>query len=189
MNILVVGEDFRFGRDREGDLAPLRREAAGRFTLIQAPDVEIGGCRVASSLIRRQLAAGSVREAGLLLEKPYFIDGKVVRGAGRGRWLGFPTLNIASDNAILPPGVFHTRVDISGRSYPRRHQHRLRPHLRRRRGGPPPPDEGRDPCPRFPGHGLRQKCPPAFHRQDPRREEIHQPPPRCRSRSAAISPP
>jgi riboflavin kinase/FMN adenylyltransferase len=117
-NVVVVGGDFRFGRDREGDLAALRREAAGRFTLIQAPDVEIDGCRVASSLIRRQLAAGSVREAGRLLEKPYFIDGKVVRGAGRGRLLGFPTLNIASDNAILPPGVFHTRVDISGRSYP-----------------------------------------------------------------------
>jgi len=117
-SVLVVGGDFRFGRDREGDLATLRREAAGRFALIQAPDVEIGDCRVASSLIRRQLAAGSVREAGLLLEKPYFIDGKVVRGAGRGRSLGFPTLNIASDNAILPPGVFHTRVDISGRAFP-----------------------------------------------------------------------
>ena len=73
---------------------------------------------MASSLIRRQLAAGAVREAGRLLEKPYFIDGKVVRGAGRGRMLGFPTLNIVSDNAILPPGVFHTQVDISGRTFP-----------------------------------------------------------------------
>jgi len=117
-SVLVVGGDFRFGRDREGDLAYLRREAAGRFALIQAPDIEIDGCRVASSLIRRQLAAGFVREAGRLLEKPYFIDGTVVRGAGRGRMLGFPTLNIASDNAILPPGVFHTLVDISGRTYP-----------------------------------------------------------------------
>ena len=118
MSVLVVGGDFRFGRDREGDLACLRREAAGRFTLIQAPDVEIDGCRVASSLIRKQLAAGAVAEAGRMLEKPYFIDGTVEHGAGRGRALGFPTLNIASENAILPPGVFHTRVDISGRSFP-----------------------------------------------------------------------
>ncbi len=118
LSVLVVGGDFRFGRDREGDLACLQREAAGHFALIQAPDVEIDGCRVASSLIRRQLAAGSVHEAGRLLEKPYFIDGTVVRGAGRGRSLGFPTLNIASDNAILPTGVFHTRVDISGCTYP-----------------------------------------------------------------------
>ncbi|MCU0235796.1 MAG: riboflavin biosynthesis protein RibF [Acidobacteria bacterium] len=118
LSVLVVGGDFRFGRDREGDLATLRRETGGRFTLIQAPDVEIDGCRVASSLIRKQLAAGAVRQAGRLLEKPYFIDGRVVRGAGRGRTLGFPTLNIASENAILPPGVFHTRVDIAGASYP-----------------------------------------------------------------------
>jgi riboflavin kinase/FMN adenylyltransferase len=116
--LLVVGSDFRFGRDREGDLACLQREAAGRFTLIQAPDVEIDGCRVASSLIRKLLAAGAVRQAGHLLEKPYFIDGTVEHGAGRGRAIGFPTLNIASENAILPPGVFHTRVDISGRSFP-----------------------------------------------------------------------
>lgn len=118
MSVLVVGGDFRFGRDREGDLATLQREAAGRFALIQAPDVVIDGCRVASSLIRKQLAAGAVRQAGRLLEKPYYIDGIVVRGVGRGTALGFPTLNIASENAILPPGVFHTRVDISGRSFP-----------------------------------------------------------------------
>ena len=49
-----------------------------------------------SSLIRKQLAAGAVAEAGRLLEKPYFIDGMVERGAGRGRQLGFPTMNIAS---------------------------------------------------------------------------------------------
>lgn len=118
MSVLVIGGDFRFGRDREGDLAYLQHEAAGRFTLIQAPDVEIDGCRVASSLIRKQLAAGAVRQAGRLLEKPYYIDGTVVRGEGRGRALGFPTLNIASENAILPPGVFHSRVEISGRSFP-----------------------------------------------------------------------
>jgi riboflavin kinase/FMN adenylyltransferase len=117
MKLLVVGGDFRFGHDREGDLSFLQRQAAGRFTLIRAADVEIDGCRVASSLIRRQLAAGQVRAAARMLEKPYFIDGVVVHGAGRGRVLGFPTLNIASANAILPPGVFHTRVDISGRSH------------------------------------------------------------------------
>jgi riboflavin kinase/FMN adenylyltransferase len=118
MKLLVVGGDFRFGRDREGNLSFLQRQAAGRFTLIRAADVEIDGCRVASSLIRRQLAAGQVRAAGRMLEKPYFIDGVVAHGAGRGRTLGFPTLNIASVNAILPAGVFHTRVDISGRSHP-----------------------------------------------------------------------
>ncbi len=109
---LVVGGDFRFGRGREGDLALLRREAAGRCTVIRAPDVRIDGQRVASSLIRRQLAAGDVAAAGRMLERPYAIDGIVVRGAGRGTELGFPTMNIASANDILPPGVFHTELEF-----------------------------------------------------------------------------
>lgn len=118
LKILVVGEDFRFGRGREGDLLFVGRQAAARhFTVIQAPGVEIDGCRVTSSLIRKQLAAGAIREANRLLEKPYFIDGIVEKGAGRGRQLGFPTMNIATDNAILPCGVFHTQVAIAGRHY------------------------------------------------------------------------
>lgn len=111
---LVVGGDFRFGCGREGDLALLQREAAGRCVVIRAPDVEIDGQRVASSLIRRQLAAGDVAAAGRMLERPYAIDGVVVRGAGRGTELGFPTMNIASDNDILPPGVFHTELEFCG---------------------------------------------------------------------------
>lgn len=111
---LVVGGDFRFGCGREGDLALLLREAAGRCTVIRAPDVEIDGQRVASSLIRRQLGAGEVSAAGRMLERPYAIDGVVVRGAGRGTELGFPTMNIASANDILPTGVFHTELELSG---------------------------------------------------------------------------
>jgi riboflavin kinase/FMN adenylyltransferase len=118
MRILVVGEDFRCGRDREGDLASLSRLAAAeRFTIIRAPGVEIDGCRVASSLIRKQLAAGAIAAANRMLEKPYYIDGVVEKGAGRGRKLGFPTMNIATDNQILPCGVFHTRSAVGGRLY------------------------------------------------------------------------
>jgi riboflavin kinase/FMN adenylyltransferase len=119
LKTLVVGEDFRFGRGRDGDLDALARLAAQEgFTVIRVPAVEIDGGRVTSSRIRKLLAAGAVREAGRLLENPYFIDGVVARGAGRGRKLGFPTMNIASENPILPPGVFQTRLVISGRAYP-----------------------------------------------------------------------
>jgi riboflavin kinase/FMN adenylyltransferase len=118
MKALVVGEDFRCGRDREGDLAFLTRQAAAEhFAIIQAPGVEIDGCRVASSLIRKKLAAGAIAAANRMLEKPYYIDGVVEKGAGRGRKLGFPTMNIATDNQILPCGVFHTRSAITGRLY------------------------------------------------------------------------
>ncbi len=119
MKVLVVGEDFRWGRGREGDLAALGRLAAAeRFTVIRTPAVEIDGRRVTSSLIRKKLAAGAIREADRMLEKPYFIEGVVVRGAGRGRELGFPTMNIASENDILPGGVFHTELELNGLRYP-----------------------------------------------------------------------
>ncbi len=118
MKVLIVGEDFRFGRNREGNLTFLEQQAAAQhFTVIQAPSVEIDGCRVTSSLIRKKLAAGAIREANRMLEKPYFIDGTVEKGEGRGRYLGFPTMNIATDNSILPCGVFHTQVSIAGRQY------------------------------------------------------------------------
>jgi riboflavin kinase/FMN adenylyltransferase len=115
LRVLVVGDDFRFGRGREGDLEALGRQAAAEgFELIRVPSVVIDGGRVTSSRIRKLLEAGAVREAGRLLERPYFIDGTVVRGAGRGTALGFPTMNIATANAILPRGVFHTEVELAG---------------------------------------------------------------------------
>jgi riboflavin kinase / FMN adenylyltransferase len=118
MKVLVVGEDFRWGRGREGDLASLSLLAAAEhFAVIQAPGVQIDGRRVTSSLIRKKLAAGDIAAANRMLEKPYYIDGLVEKGAGRGRKLGFPTMNIATDNQILPCGVFHTRSDIGGRLY------------------------------------------------------------------------
>jgi riboflavin kinase/FMN adenylyltransferase len=118
MKVLVVGEDFRFGRGREGDLAHLRREAATEhFKIIQSATVKIGGRRVASSLIRKKLAAGAVREANLMLERPYYIDGIVEKGAGRGKKLGFPTINVATDNQLLPAGVFQTRAEIGKRQF------------------------------------------------------------------------
>jgi riboflavin kinase/FMN adenylyltransferase len=116
--LLVVGSDFRFGRGREGDLAFLRRAVAGRCAVVAAPDAVIDGRRVASSLVRRLLDRGLVREAGRLLGRPYCIDGVVVHGAGRGRELGFPTMNIDSANDILPSGVFRTELEL--RSLPGR---------------------------------------------------------------------
>jgi riboflavin kinase/FMN adenylyltransferase len=116
LQVLVVGDDFRFGRGREGDLGALENQAAAEgFSLIRVPAVEIGGARVTSSRIRKLLESGDMRAAAGLLERPYFIDGVVERGAGRGRQLGFPTMNIASANDILPEGVFRTELEFCGR--------------------------------------------------------------------------
>jgi len=118
MKVLIVGHDFRCGRDREGDLAFLRRQAAAApFTLMQARTVRRDGCRVGSSIIRKKLAAGAIAEANRILGHPYAIEGIVEKGAGRGKTLGFPTINISTANQILPAGVFHTRTEIGRRSF------------------------------------------------------------------------
>jgi riboflavin kinase/FMN adenylyltransferase len=119
LDTLIVGQDFRFGRQREGDLAMLRRLAAEHsFQIIGASTLRRGGCRVASSEIRKKLSAGAIAAANQMLGHPYAIEGTVEKGAGRGRRLGFPTINLATANMILPAGVFHTRTEINGRRLP-----------------------------------------------------------------------
>jgi riboflavin kinase/FMN adenylyltransferase len=119
MKTLIIGQDFRFGRGREGDLAFLRRQAAqASFAIMQARTVRRDGFQVGSSLIRKKLAAGAVEEANRMLGHPYAIEGVVKRGAGRGRKLGFPTLNVSTANQILPTGVFHTETQIGRQRFP-----------------------------------------------------------------------
>jgi riboflavin kinase/FMN adenylyltransferase len=92
---VMVGEDFRYGAHRGGDAALLR--AAGRrlgFEVATLPDMEEGGVRISSTRVRAALARGDFAEAAALLGRPYAICGRVVRGAQRGRGLGFPTANV-----------------------------------------------------------------------------------------------
>jgi len=102
---VVVGETFRFGRGRAGDVAVLRR--LGRelgFEVDSLPPVLEGGAPVSSSRVRDALAAGDVALARELLGRPFFVDGRVVRGEGRGRGLGIPTANLETENETLPGG-------------------------------------------------------------------------------------
>ncbi|MGX2042053.1 bifunctional riboflavin kinase/FAD synthetase [Methylocaldum sp. MU1018] len=111
---LVVGDDFRFGRNRLGNFALLQR--AGRefgFEVVDTPSVLVDGRRVSSTLIREVLAKGDLAEAKRLLGRPYSVCGRVVHGAKRGRTLGFPTANILMRRKNAPvQGVF--AVTMSG---------------------------------------------------------------------------
>ena len=92
---LVVGDDFRFGRGREGDIAFL--EAAGRrhgFDVRRMAGHILDGRRVSSTAVREALTQGDMALAGRLLGRPFRISGRVVSGDRRGRTLGFPTANI-----------------------------------------------------------------------------------------------
>jgi len=116
---LCVGPDFAVGRGREGHLAFLRsasREAGIAFRSM--PFATRGGHKISSSLIRAHLRAGAVQEANACLGWNYSVSGPVIKGAGLGRKLGFPTANIGADPAkILPPGIFAARVKVEHESF------------------------------------------------------------------------
>ncbi len=112
--VVVVGEDFRFGRARAGGLDLLRTATAH---LEVVPLELVGGVVVKSSSIRTALAEGDVARAEALLGAPYRVHGTVVTGDRRGRTIGFPTANLLTDpRKALPVGVFAVQVDTpSGR--------------------------------------------------------------------------
>jgi riboflavin kinase/FMN adenylyltransferase len=111
---VVVGEDFRFGHQRRGDVTAL--EALGArlgFGVQSVAPVVHGGRPVSSSRVREALARGQVEEARGLLGRPFFIDGRVVEGERRGRTLGFPTANLETPNETLPrEGVYAARCRV-----------------------------------------------------------------------------
>lgn len=116
---IVVGENFRFGRDRTGDVARLQEWAARYgFSIRSIPPVTVEGTVASSSLIRKLLHEGDVEKTNLLLGRPYEIEGTVIRGKARGKGLGYPTANIHPVNDIAPPGVFISMVGIGSRKYP-----------------------------------------------------------------------
>jgi len=94
--IVVAGEDFRFGHKRLGDLDLLRSLG---FDVRPVPLLE----GVSSSAIRHLLHEGRVAEAAALLGRPPEVDGTVVEGDARGGTLGFPTANISADPVLLMP--------------------------------------------------------------------------------------
>ncbi|HVT11867.1 MAG TPA: bifunctional riboflavin kinase/FAD synthetase [Fimbriimonadaceae bacterium] len=96
---IVVGHDFAFGHNRVGTADWLRE----RIETTVVPPFEVDDCRVSSSEVRREVAAGKVEEAARLLGRPFEIPGVIVSGQKLGRRLGFPTANLArSFDQVLP---------------------------------------------------------------------------------------
>jgi len=116
---VVVGENFRFGRNRAGDIKDLHRLGSRFGFVVHAiPAVRHDGQIVSSSFIRLLLAEGKIEKANVFLGRPYEIEGRVIKGAARGKSLGFPTTNILTANEIVPEGVFVTEAGIQGQTYP-----------------------------------------------------------------------
>jgi riboflavin kinase/FMN adenylyltransferase len=105
---IVVGFNHRFGRRARGDAAMLEGLAARlHFVAHVVPSLVLEGDAVSSTGIRLALQQGDVERANRLLGRAYSLAGEVVRGAGRGRGLGFPTANVRSDRVpLVPLGVY-----------------------------------------------------------------------------------
>lgn len=113
---VVVGENFRFGQGRKGDLALLR--ALGKqlgFRAVAQEIVSDAGGAFSSTRIRDAVLRGELAHAEALLGRPHAISGVVVQGAQRGRVLGFPTANVSGVPEVCPPhGVYACQVERLG---------------------------------------------------------------------------
>jgi riboflavin kinase/FMN adenylyltransferase len=113
---VLVGEDFRFGKNRKGNIDFLQEKGKPYgYTVQKINPVQVDGMEVSSTRIRQCVQEGHIRESATMLGRPYSISGKVVSGEKRGKTLGFPTANLATDAELLPPnGVYAVRVVLAG---------------------------------------------------------------------------
>ena len=119
MHELVMGYDHGFGRGRAGDVELVERLARQRdFRMAVVDAVRDNGQPISSTLIRTAVAHGDLDSGARWLGRPYAIRGKVVRGAGRGRTIGIPTINLEPPDPrkLLPPdGVYAVSVTVGRR--------------------------------------------------------------------------
>lgn len=122
MRELVMGYDHGFGRGRAGDVELVQRLSRTQdFAVAVVDAVRDNGQPISSTVIRTAIAHGDLDSAARWLGRAYGIRGKVVRGAGRGRTIGVPTLNLEPPDSrkLLPPdGVYAVRVTLDdGRTF------------------------------------------------------------------------
>jgi len=118
--VIVVGEDFRFGHKRRGDVALLEQYAnTYGYKVIACEKRKFHDRIISSTAIRAELAEGKMEEVNAMLGQPYMIMGEVLHGRRIGRTLGMPTTNIVPDpSKLLPPcGVYPSKTSIRGNSY------------------------------------------------------------------------
>lgn len=109
---LIVGDDFCFGKNRQGNFAMLV-EAGKRlgFNVTDTQSYRLKDCRISSTAIRESLQQGEFEQARLMLGHPFSISGRVSHGNKKGRTIGFPTANVALKRSVSPVrGVFAVRV-------------------------------------------------------------------------------
>ena len=117
---ICIGEGWTFGNQRRGNIDLLRQLGREKnFFTCEVPPVRIDGMVISSTMIRMALSEGRLTDAAQLLGRDHTISGPVLRGAGLGRQIGFPTANLATDHLQLPPdGVYAVEVLVEGKTHP-----------------------------------------------------------------------
>ncbi len=116
MKHCLIGDDFRFGKKRQGDLGLLQSLSKTKgFSVENTQSVLCNDCRASSSEIRTLLAHGDLAAVTQILGREFSISGKIIHGQQKGRTIGFPTINIPIKRKISPVlGVFATTVEVQG---------------------------------------------------------------------------
>lgn len=109
---LIVGDDFKFGKDRQGNFALLQKMGKKHgFQVVNMQTFSIENKRVSSTQIRKALETGNLNQAEKLLGHPYRVSGRVAHGDKRGRTMGFPTANVHLHRRKVPlSGVYAARL-------------------------------------------------------------------------------
>ncbi len=118
--VLVVGDDYCFGKDRRGDYNLLKSIGDKKgVDVIKISSINDNDIRISSTRIRECIKQRDFKEAYKLLGKSYFVSGNVVGGKRIGRKINFPTANIVTpNNKLLPPdGVYLTKTEHKGKIY------------------------------------------------------------------------
>lgn len=117
---IAIGENWSFGRHREGNAARLSELAGDRGLRVKAiAPVQLDGVLVSSTRIREAIGQRRFDEAARCLGRSHAVTGMVIAGEARGRTIGFPTANLGSVEQLLPPrGVYAVRARVDGSVYP-----------------------------------------------------------------------
>lgn len=119
MMLFVSGEDFRFGKDREGSVETMKQLGdMFDFKVETVSAVGIDGERVSSSRIRKLIEKGKIKEAGKLLDRPPVYSSETIPGSGRGKKMGFPTVNLRLDERLVIPeeGIYAGMYKLKGKT-------------------------------------------------------------------------
>lgn len=130
---VFVGENFRFGASRKGNVAVLRESAVSENVAVNAlPPVLFENEKISSTRIRERLRAGEMNAVNVMLAEPYFSAGKIVSGRRLGRTIGFPTLNLPWEPETRPRfGVYAVRLRFKRKTFPAVANYGVRPTVER----------------------------------------------------------